>query len=76
MGWEYGEPSKQERERVRKHIDLIPGFDLNQAEVTKGQAEENYKRIGAEEQDQDQDPMECMLALLRMFDGLRIYRLR
>ena len=76
MGWEYGEPSKQERERVRKHIDLIPGFDLNQAEVTKGQAEENYKRIGAEEQDKDQDPMECMLALLRMFDGLRIYRLR
>ena len=76
MGWEYGEPSEDERELTRKHRDMIPDFDLSQAEVTEGQAEENYKRIGNEEQEKDTDPMECMLALLRMFDGLRIYRLR
>ena len=28
-----------------------------------------------EEQDKDTQPMECMLAMLKMFDGIRIYRL-
>ena len=75
MGWDYGEPKKEERELVRKHIDMIPGFDLKQKKVSVEQAEENYRRLDKEEQDKDKDPMECMLALLRMFDGLRIYRL-
>lgn len=28
-----------------------------------------------EEQDKDIEPMECMLAMLKVFDGVRIYRL-
>lgn len=76
MGWEYGVPSKEERELVRRHKDLIPDPDFHPAQVTKEQAEENYRRIGSAEQDKDRDPMECMLALLRMFDGLRIYRIK
>lgn len=75
MGWEYGEPKKEERDLIRKHIDMIPGFDLSQKEVSVEQAEVNYRRLDKEEQDKDKDPMECMLALLRMYDGLRIYRL-
>ena len=28
-----------------------------------------------QEQDKDTEPMECMLAMLKMFSGIRIYRL-
>lgn len=35
----------------------------------------NYERLDKAEQDKDTDPMECMVAMLKMFDGLRIYRL-
>ena len=38
-------------------------------------AEKNYYRLNQDEQLKDTEPMECMLAMLRMFDGLRIYRL-
>lgn len=75
MGWEYGTPDKKDRELVRQHKDMIPDFDYNQAEVSVEQAEENYRRLDKEEQDKDTDPMECMLAMLKLFDGLRIYRL-
>lgn len=75
MGWEYGTPDRAERELVRQHKDMIPGFDKNQEEVSEEQAKENYRRLDKEEQDKDMDPMECMLAMLKLFDGLRIYRL-
>lgn len=76
MGWEYGTPKKDERELQRKHKDMIPGFDLCGQPVTLEQAAINYERLDKAEQDKDTEPMECMLAMLRMFDGLRIYRLR
>ena len=72
MGWTYGNPEKDERDLERKHRDMIPdfmGFD-----VSDEAAEENYKRLDKAEQDKDTEPMECMLAMLKMFDGLRIYR--
>lgn len=54
---------------------MIPNFDLTQGLVTQEQAQTNYLRLSRSEQDKDTAPMECMLAMLRMFDGLRIYRL-
>ncbi|MDE6520096.1 MAG: hypothetical protein K2K91_06525 [Ruminococcus sp.] len=76
MGWEYGLPENAEREIKRQHMDLIPGFSAEQGTVTDEMAEKNYKRLNKEEQDKDTEPMKCMLAMLRMFDGLRIYRLK
>ena len=74
MGWTYGCPEKAQRDLVRQHWDMIPGWigDSVPAEL----AAENYARLKKEEQEKDTEPMECMLAMLRMFDGLRIYRLK
>lgn len=78
MGWSYGEFGGRDprRELVRQHMDMIPGLDPAVCEISAAQAEENYLRIGKAEQEKDTEPMECMLAMLRVFDGLRIYRLR
>lgn len=75
MGWEYGEPEKSERDLLRCHKDMIPEFDISQGTVTDEQAKANYIRLDKAEKNKDTEPMECMLAMLRMFDGLRIYRL-
>lgn len=76
MGWRYGVPEKSERELVRQHKDLLPDFDSKDGTVSLKQAEENYIRLDKAEQDKDTEPMECMLAMLKMFDGIRIYRLK
>lgn len=76
MGWEYGTPERARRELVRLHPNMIPGFDPSGKSVTPEQAEANYLRLDQGERDKDTAPMECMLAMLRMFDGLRIYRLQ
>ena len=68
MGWEYGTPERARRELVRLHP--------SGKSVTPEQAEANYLRLDQGERDKDTAPMECMLAMLRMFDGLRIYRLQ
>ena len=75
MGWKYGNPtSKDERELYRIHKDMIPnGYDI--IDVSLEDAEINYNRLEKKEQDKDTEPMECMLALLKLYDGLRIYRL-
>lgn len=75
MGWAYGTPERSQRDLIRLHPDMIPNFDLTQGLVTQEQAQTNYLRLSRSEQDKDTAPMECMLAMLRMFDGLRIYRL-
>lgn len=74
MGWTYGEPDKADREIMRQHKDMIPNCDI-QTDVSDEQAKINYQRLCKEEQDKDTQPMECMLAMLKMFDGIRIYRL-
>lgn len=76
MGWTYGTPSRAERELTRTHQDMLPGFDPGQGSVSPEQAEVHYLQLDQGEQDKDAEPMACMLAMLRMFDGLRIYRLR
>lgn len=73
MGWQYGTPDPDKRELERKHKDMLPdfhGFDISM-EASKA----NYERLDKAEQDKDTEPMECMVAMLKMFDGLRIYRL-
>ena len=72
MGWTYGIPKSGKREFERRHNAMIPdfvGFD-----VSKEIAMKNYERLDKATQDLDKEPMECMLSMLRMFDGLRIYR--
>lgn len=77
MGWKFGNPAdKNERELLRIHNDMIPEFNQNQLYVSYEEAKKNYDRLGKAEQDKDTEPMECMLAMLKMFDGLRIYRLK
>ena len=75
MGWSYGEPEKSERELVRLHKDMIPGAELAGKVVSQEAAEKNYHRLDKVEQDKDVEPMECMLAMMKIFDGVRIYRL-
>ena len=74
MGWTYGEPDRAQRELVRQHKDLIPNWSGET--VSEDTALKNYTRLDKAEQDKDTEPMKCMLSLLRMFDGLRIYKLR
>ena len=74
MGWTFGEPERAQRELVRQHKDMIP--DWTGETVPMEEAEKNYKRLNPDEQLKDTEPMECMLAMLQMFDGLRIYRLK
>ena len=61
---------------IRQHKDMIPEFHGEEGQVSAEQAEKNYYRLDKEEQDKDTEPMECMLAMLKMFGGLRIYRLK
>jgi hypothetical protein len=77
MGWVDGNPeTKQERELERCHKDMVIGYQFkDQRYVSDDQVRENYKRLDKEEQDKDTEPMECMLAMLRVYDGLRFYRL-
>ncbi len=74
MGWTYGEPDRAQRDLVRQHKDLIPNWSGET--VSEDAALKNYTRLDKAEQDKDTEPMKCMLSLLRMFDGLRIYKLR
>ncbi|MCR5830271.1 MAG: hypothetical protein K6F93_08015 [Lachnospiraceae bacterium] len=74
MGWTYGTPDKDKRELERRHKDMIEGF--TGFEVSQEAASKHYDdELDVETQDKDTDPMECMLVMLRVYDGLRIYRL-
>lgn len=70
MGWTHG----ARQEQARQHENMIPGWTGET--VPEELAWQNYNQLDKTEQDKDTEPMECMLAMLRMFDGLRIYRLK
>ena len=72
---EFKKAFRRERELVRRHWDIPEQITQEHPEVSAEQAEANYVRLGKAEQDKDKEPMECMLTMLKMFDGLRIYRL-
>ena len=73
MGWTYGKPTEDQRDLKRMHWDMIP--DFHGFDVSEKVAEMNYERLDKATQDKDTEPMECVLAMLRVFDGLRLYRL-
>lgn len=73
MGWTFGEPDAEKRDFERRHKDMVPNF--GGFDVSHEVAEMNYERLDKATQDKDTEPMECMLAMLKMLDGLRIYRL-
>ena len=75
MGWSYGEPDKQVRDLVRLHRDMIPDLVAKDGIISLEEAQKNYHRLDKAEQDKDIEPMECMLAMLKVFDGVRIYRM-
>lgn len=83
MGWTYGDKAtlgndnserKNNRELHRSHWDMIPDVSEYIA-VSDEAAKKNYDRLDKAEQDKDTDPMDCMLAMLKAFDGIRIYRM-
>ncbi len=75
MGWTYGTPDSDRRELERRHKDMMP--DLTGFEVSYEAAAKHFDDgLDPETQNKDTDPMECMLVMLRLFDGLRIYRLK
>lgn len=59
----------------RQHKDMIPNRVSNDYVISLEEARTNYAHLDKAEQDKDTDPMECMLAMLKMYDGLRMYRL-
>lgn len=73
MGWSYDEVEKYKRDLIRIHRDMIP--DFSGFEISEEVAAKNYERLEKAEQDKDSEPMECLLAMLRVFDGVRLYRL-
>ena len=74
MGWKYGEPqNKIEREQKKIHQDMIPGFEGEI--ITYEIAHKNYIRLNPDEKAKDYVPMQTMLKLIKLFDGLRVYRL-
>lgn len=75
MGWEYGELDGAERERERRHKALIRGFDLSQKIVSDNQVKKHYdEEVSDLQKNKDTEPLDCMLAMLRMFEGVRIYK--
>ena len=71
----YKKLRSQLRELSRCHWDMVPDYSYNGYELPFDVAEDNYNRLNKEEKDKDTEPMTCMISMLRMFDGLRIYRL-
>lgn len=76
MGWSFGEKlSGDEREQRRIHADMIPAEKITDGVISEEAVKENYDRLGKGEQDKDIAPMDAMLTLLKMFEGLRIYKM-
>lgn len=75
MGWGYAEEEKDKktRENERKHIDMLKITPEN-GEVTDDIANKNYENLKKEDKDKDTEPMKCLLQLLKMYDGIHVYR--
>ena len=74
MGWGYGKLKGAEREQKRLHGDMIDEVMLIDGKLIPEAARLHYIMLDKEEQDKDIAPMNAMLALLGMFDGVRVYR--
>ena len=79
MGWRYGDAyeklgkdraeRKALREQLRMHVLTMDG------DPTAGEIRAHYDALPEEEQGKDWLPFNNMLALIKVFDGLRIYKL-
>jgi len=77
MGWKYKEKKNiSNRELERCHVDMIPEESLVDGEITHEAAIAHYHNLSKEEQDKDIEPMNAMIELMNIFDGIRIYRLQ
>ncbi len=76
MGWKHGNLSGDERELKRMHRDMIDDSLLVKGELTQEGCSLHYRMLNKEEQDKDVKPMNAMLDLLNIFDGVRVYRLK
>jgi hypothetical protein len=86
MGWEYGDKAefKEIRDISRKHWDMVPEYIFESVKCDpkseEGVIDEvvdiNYKRLDKAEQDKDTEPMECILAMLKAFSNVRVYKLK
>ena len=82
-GWRYGTDYVTDgvqdrglRERTRRHLDLIPGYDAAaEPVVPEAAARRHYRALSKGTQDKDTEPMEYMLAMMQYMDGVRFYRL-
>lgn len=72
MGWRYGTDysSKAEREQKRMHELTWDG------QLTPENIKAHYDALPDAEKGKDTEPMNRMLELLKLYDGLRIYRLK
>ncbi|MCQ2530163.1 MAG: hypothetical protein MJ086_02770 [Lachnospiraceae bacterium] len=76
MGWKYGDLSGDERERQRRHKDMISEEFLVDGKLLPEAAKLHYIMLDKEEQDKDVQPMNAMLSLLNIYDGVRLYRMK
>ena len=63
------------RENLRVHPDMLRDDEMPGGVITQEAAKAHYLLLGKKEQDKDTEPMDTMLILIRMYDGLRIYSL-
>lgn len=75
MGWKRGNADSGERELKRIHKDMLDDSLLVNGELTPEAASLHYKMLDMTERDKDVEPMNAMLELLKIYDGVRIYSL-
>lgn len=87
MGWSYGElyekvdlPDELDKEAQRKRRkDYREQTRMHKLAMdgnpTDREIRIHYDRLSADDQDKDAEPFNCMLKLIKQYDGLRIYKL-
>lgn len=79
MGWKYGTEYEklgadpEERSRIRE-LTRTHKLMLEDEQYTAERAREHYRELPESEQDKDTEPMNKLLQLLPMLDGVRFYR--
>ena len=81
LGWRYGtgwNGDKALRERMRRHNDLIEGYDSAAHPcVSEAEGMAHYRlALDETERLKDKEPLRYMLSMMRHMDGVRFYRIR
>ena len=75
MGWEYGNVAKEEREYRRLHKDMIKNKKRKNGKISFKDAKRHYRKLHQSEKDKDIKPMKMLVALTRLYDGVKIYKM-